>query len=288
MLNFYCKDCKSLWGIKSFLIRNKIMFQEKNQILWNKKVAPSYFNMGLTCGKGYSDARPGQFVTVKLPNQTAPLLRRPFSIHKLIIKNHTVQGIELLYKVIGTFTEKLSMCKSGDIIDVLGPLGNSFPVSDNMNRIFIVAGGIGVAPMLFLSSVLKEKFAVSSYCKIFIGGRSADDILCKDDFLNLGMNIIVTTDDGSEGEKGLVTVPLERELNISLPDVIYACGPALMLKAVSKIAEKYAVLCYISVETLMACGMGACLGCAVEKKNDSDKYMHVCIDGPVFEAGTLV
>jgi len=263
------------------------MFQEKNQILWNKKVAPSYFNMGLTCGKGYSDARPGQFVTVKLPNQTAPLLRRPFSIHKLIIKNHIIQGIELLYKVVGTFTEKLSMCKPCDIIDVLGPLGNGFPVSDNLHKVFIVAGGIGVAPLVFLSAVLKEKSTEYSDFKVFIGGRSANDILCKNDFLNFGMNIIVTTDDGSEGEKGLVTVPLERELNISLPDVIYACGPAPMLKAVSKIAEKYAVPCYISVETLMACGMGACLGCAVEKRNDSSRYMHVCIDGPVFEAGML-
>jgi len=263
------------------------MFQEKNQVLWNKKIAPSYFNMGLTCNKGYSDAKPGQFITLKFSDQITPLLRRPFSIHKLITENQIIQGIELLYKVVGRFTEKLSVCKPGDFIDILGPLGNSFPVSEHLNQVFIVAGGVGVAPLVFLSAVLKEKGMNPLDCRLFIGGRSADDILCKNYFLNFGMNICVTTDDGSEGEKGLVTTPLERELNICLPDVIYACGPAPMLRAVSKIAEKYAVPCHISVETVMACGMGACLGCAVENRKDSGKYMHICVDGPVFEAGLL-
>lgn len=263
------------------------MFQEKSQILWNEPVGDCYYSIGLTCHEEYSLARPGQFITLRFVDQIAPLLRRPFSIHNLIQTKVRTQGIELLYKVVGTCTQKLSAYKKGDVIDLLGPLGNGFLIPDTARRVFIVAGGIGVAPLAFLASSMKKKGADISQYQVFIGGRSRGDLLCDEYFSAMGMPVHLTTDDGSDGEKGLVTTPLERAIRQNPPDMMCACGPAPMLKAVAHIAEIYAVPCQISVETLMACGMGVCLGCAVEDKSDARKYLHVCADGPVFDVKVL-
>ncbi len=264
------------------------MFQEKNQVLWNKHCGGSYYKIGIRCRKEYSAARPGQFVMLRLGDQTAPLLRRPFSIHRLVFSGDTVQGIEVLYKTVGTCTRHLSECKQGDIIDILGPLGNSFPIPDESRGIFMAAGGVGVAPLVFLADVLQEKKADLRACTVFIGGRTADDVLCRENFSDRGIFVRVSTEDGSAGEKGLITVPLESAIKEQAPEIIYACGPSGMLRAVAGIAEKYAVPCRISVETLMACGMGACLGCALEMKNNGNRYLHACADGPVFDAASLV
>ncbi len=264
------------------------MLQENVQVLWNKQVGPSFFKLGLSCNPGYADAVPGQFITLRMPDQTDPLLRRPFSIHQLIKEGDRLKGIEILYKVIGKNTQKYSELKKNDYIDLLGPSGNGFSFPKNSHHIYIVGGGIGIAPLVFLTQFLKNNSPDLSGCSIFLGGRSKQEVLCKDDFSNLGINnVLITTDDGSEGEKGLVTNLLEKEIKKQLPDIIYACGPHAMLKSVAKISESYKVPCQVSVETIMACGMGACLGCAVEKKSDSDRYSHVCIDGPVFDTKSI-
>ncbi len=264
------------------------MFQEKNQVLWNENIGHSYFKIGLICGRGYPDAKPGQFIMLRFGDQIDPLLRRPFSIHKLIMEKGKTAGIEIFYKVVGKCTEKLSMFKKGDNIDILGPLGNSFMIPDNADHIFFAAGGIGVAPLVFLAHFINEKGADLSKCRVFIGGRSKHDLLCENDFLSLGIQVHTTTDDGSAGEKGFVTDSLEREIKKKQPDIICACGPAPMLDAVAKTAKKHEISCQVSVETIMACGMGVCLGCAVEKSDDAGKYMHVCADGPVFDTKTLL
>jgi len=263
------------------------MFQENVQILWNKKIGPSYYCIGLTCHEGYGMAKPGQFIMLRLPAKTAPFLRRPFSIHRIITTDDRATGIELLYKVVGDGTDKLSRCRQGDSADILGPLGNGFSVFDNYQRIAIVAGGIGVAPMLFLAIALQTKGVDLSKCTVFLGGNSTDDLLCRDDFNRLGMRIHITTDDGSTGDQCFVTHPLEMALEKNRADIIYACGPMEMLKCVVGIAAKHKIPCQISIETIMACGMGACLGCAVEKKDDASIYMHACMDGPVFDADAL-
>lgn len=260
------------------------MFQEKAKILWNKKLSPEYYRIGITCHEGYGSAKPGQFIMLRFPNEIVPFLRRPFSIHRLITNDGYTTGIEILYKVVGTGTRKLSECKKGDIVDILGPLGNAFSFLDHYQKVFIVAGGIGVAPMLFLASMLLSKGIDSSECEVFLGGQSKDDILCKDDFFNIGIKIHVTTDDGSTGNHCLVTQPLETVSKKHKPDIIYACGPLEMLTCVAGIAEKLNVPCQVSMETIMACGMGACLGCVVDRKEASSKYLHVCLDGPVFDS----
>lgn len=263
------------------------MYQENVQVMWNKKVGPSYYRIGLTCHEGYATAKPGQFIMLRFPQQTLPFLRRPFSIHKLINANGLIDGLEILYKVVGEGTQKLSTCRQGDVIDILGPLGTGFSFLDHFKRIAIVGGGIGVAPLLFLTLFLQKEGLDLSKCTLFLGARSKADILCTDDFLRLGMKMHITTDDGSAGDQCFVTHPLETEMEKGRADVIYACGPLEMLKCVVGISKKHRVPCQVSVETMMACGMGACLGCAVEKKDDLNRYLHACMDGPVFDADVL-
>jgi dihydroorotate dehydrogenase electron transfer subunit len=264
-----------------------MMFQEKATVLWNHRVGPEYYRIGLTCHHRYKDARPGQFVMLRFPDQMTPFLRRPFSIHKLISDNNQTIGIELLYKVVGEGTKKLSRIQVDDIVDILGPLGNGFAFSHGYKTVYIVAGGIGVAPLVFLAAYLREKGVDTGKCMVFLGGRSKNDLLCKDEFVDIGMELLITTDDGSEGDQCFITHPLEVASKRSRPDVIYACGPLEMLTCVLDITEKYRVPCQVSIETAMACGMGACLGCAVEKKGPEKAYLHACLDGPVFDAGSI-
>ncbi|MBW2569286.1 MAG: dihydroorotate dehydrogenase electron transfer subunit [Deltaproteobacteria bacterium] len=263
------------------------MVQEKVRVLWNRKVSSSCYKIGLECSRKYLKAKPGQFITLHMPAQSVPFLRRPFSIHRLIKNDDQVEGIELLYKVVGSGTEKLSRYRAGNYVDIVGPLGRGFSVLDNYRRLFIVGGGIGIAPLLFLTLTLNEKGVDLSDSTLFLGGRTKDDVLCKDDFARLKLRVQIITDDGSSGEKGLVTDLLEKGIKEKKPDIICACGPFAMLGAVARIAETYSVPCQISIETIMACGIGACLGCAVESKNKSGKYLHVCMDGPVFDANML-
>jgi dihydroorotate dehydrogenase electron transfer subunit len=261
--------------------------REKGRFGGKKKAGPGYYRLGLTCHRGYSGAQPGQFVMLGLPGRRDPILRRPFSIHRRIVEDGHIGGIELLYKVVGVTTQNMAALKNGDVLNLLGPLGKGFLISDEYQRAFIVAGGIGVAPMLFLVSSLAERGFSLSESIVFLGGGSKNDLLCRDELSSLGMTLHVTTDDGSDGDQCLVTLPLEDKMKNSRPDIIYACGPMGMLQCVINIAQEHTVPCQISIETIMACGMGACLGCAVEGKEASGRYLHVCMDGPVFDVNQL-
>ena len=263
--------------------------QHDNQatVLWNKKISASYFQLGLSCFKPGFQAVPGQFVMVRLENHNWPLLSRPFSICSLIDTDGLTTGLELLCKVVGNGTMALSKLKKGDHLTISGPLGNGFDATEKYRSVFIVAGGIGVAPMVLLGQTLIAKGVAPENITVFLGGYSHTDLLCRDDFQRMGIQLVQTTDDGSSGAKGLVTIPLEARLQTRPPDMIYACGPGAMLKAVAEISRRFQVRCQLSVETIMACGMGACLGCAVETRRTSDKFLHVCVDGPVFDANEI-
>jgi dihydroorotate dehydrogenase electron transfer subunit len=224
---------------------------------------------------------------VRLIDQIDPLLPRPFSIHRLIKKDGVASGIELLYKVVGKGTHELSLRQPGDYLDLTGPLGNGFTIPDKVGQIKIAAGGIGVAPMMFLVEYLKEQTRDPVDVQVFLGGRSKADLLCLDEFSALGVPVHTTTDDGSSGEHCLVTAPLDYAVAENKPDIIYACGPLAMLACVAGIADKHRVSCQVSIETMMACGMGACLGCAVVRRNHTDSYLHACLDGPVFDTRAL-
>jgi dihydroorotate dehydrogenase electron transfer subunit len=260
-----------------------------SQILWNRSLGEAYRCLGITTGAEYETARPGQFVMVKIDSGFAPLLRRPFSIHRLIDPGDGGAGIELLYKMVGPTTDQMGGLRPGDTLSLLGPLGRGFTVPPGPSRAALVGGGIGIAPLVFLASGLIAGGHGPGSISAFLGGRSVADLLCADDFAEMGLQVSTTTDDGSAGEKGLVTEPLERALAAGDIDRVYACGPVGMLKGVAALAEKYPVACQVSIETYMACGMGACMGCAVKSKDPlEDKCRHACLDGPVFDAAQII
>jgi dihydroorotate dehydrogenase electron transfer subunit len=218
----------------------------------------------------------------------AALLRRPFSIFGTIRSQGGVQGIELLYKVVGQVTERMTSLVQGQRLNLLGPLGNGFGIVPNTAQFFFVAGGIGIAPVRFLASHLKSKGYDLSGCRVFLGGRSSDDLLCREDFEAHAMQVTLTTDDGSVGDQCVITDPVASALQDDKPQMIYACGPHAMLQCLVGIARQYDIPCQVSMESMMACGIGACLGCAIASAEKSAPYLHVCKDGPVFDATQLM
>lgn len=263
------------------------MIAQDTIVKWNDPAAPGYYRMGLECAAGFETAQPGQFVMIRTADAAEPLLRRPFSLLGLVREKGRVTGIEILFKVVGRGTERLTRCRTGDRLSIIGPLGNAFLVPESCRQLVLVAGGIGVPPIRFLAQSLLEREDGLNRCVVFIGGRSQDDLVCISEFDLPGFLLDVSTDDGSRGHRGLVTHSLERTLDSTPVDLICACGPPAMLKAVAAIALRRNIPCQVSIEAMMACGMGACLGCAVETTDDDGRYRHACVDGPVFDAGRI-
>ena len=263
------------------------MFQQKAKILWNEAAGPLVHRIGLRCPTGFHQAKPGQFVMLRISEGVDPLLRRPFSIHKPIIEKKRTIGIELLYKVVGKGTHVLAGRKPGETLSVLGPLGSAFRLPPGAKKAFIVAGGIGVAPMVFLAQHLIDQGINVQDCRVFLGGRTREELFCGNDFASLGIEVYTTTDDGTAGDQCLVTHPVEIALDDHRPDIVFACGPTEMLDCVIGIIDAAKVACQVSIETMMACGMGACLGCAVTAKDIPSTYYHACLDGPVFDTDSI-
>lgn len=220
------------------------------------------FAPGLT-----SIAKPGQFLHIRINDGIDPLLRRPFSIHRIVD-----DGVEILFRVVGKGTRLLSKKRVGERLNLLGPLGNGFRIREDKG-VVLVAGGIGIAPLFFLAEKLtKSKHPLT----LLIGAKTKGEILCEDELRGLGVDVRIATEDGSYGNRGLVT----DLLHTLHPTHIYACGPVSMLKKVTEFAKWNGISCQVSLETRMGCGVGACLGCAVKI---GSSYKYVCRDGPVFE-----
>ncbi|MBF0453052.1 MAG: dihydroorotate dehydrogenase electron transfer subunit [Candidatus Magnetomorum sp.] len=264
-----------------------MMYQKNARILWNRNILGKYYRIGISCPKGFQTALAGQFVMLRLTDDPMPLLRRPFSIHGMIWDASGFCGIELLYKVVGNGTNTLSKITVDQEINMLGPLGNGFNLEENVDSALIVAGGIGVAPMIFLTKCLLQK-GKQCHVHVLYGGQTADDLFCTDIFNDLGVALQLYTEDGSVGKKGWVTDEMHTIIRQIRPDMIYACGPNPMLANISKIAKENEISCRLSLEAHMACGMGACLGCAVASKDTQKRYFHVCKDGPVFDANDII
>ena len=262
--------------------------QQNATVVWNRPVGGDCYRLGLDCPEGYASAGPGQFVMVQVDRPPELLLRRPFSIFGLIDDGPRPKGIELLYKVVGRGTRQLAKVRTGQTISVLGPLGRGFQVDSRKTLWFLAAGGIGVAPIRFLALRMHAMGLPAANIRVFLGGQSQKDLLCRDEFEAMGLPVQVTTDDGSAGDQCLITDPLETAVAEDPPDMVYACGPHGMLQCVAGIVQRHKVACQVSVETMMACGIGACLGCAVESARQKDRYLHVCMNGPVFAVEELV
>lgn len=232
-------------------------------ILSNREIATATMEMKVKVGSG--DIAPGTFFHVK----TSELLRRPLSVAN-------VEGdvVTFLYKVIGSGTKDLAMRQTGDVLDVLGPLGNGFPLEQQGKRVVLVGGGIGIPPLYYTRRMLAAR-GIDTVA--ILGFDTKTSIFYEEAFRELGETII-TTVDGTYGETGFVTGPLAR----IEADILFSCGPEPMLKAVasSHIEERY-----ISIENRMGCGIGACFACVCEAPNG---YVKVCSDGPVFRAEEVV
>lgn len=264
-----------------------------SKVIYNRRIGDGYYRMGITwSGRAVRSIKGGHFIMLKVSGGLDPLLRRPFSVCEVIDKAGGGPGIDLLYKVVGRGTEMMAALSEGDSVDILGPLGNHFPKpakgSKGSKKVIMVGGGIGLAPFFLFSRLLSG--AATSPTLIF-GGRSKRDVeIAREikDKSKYDIKLKITTEDGTVGTKGLVTDVLKDELT---PDsVVYGCGPNPMLRAVYEMAREAGVKSYLSMERRMACGMGACLGCALEAaepETDYERYKMVCSDGPVFEGGEI-
>jgi dihydroorotate dehydrogenase electron transfer subunit len=254
------------------------MIEQTTKIIFNRPIAPSIMLMGLIAPDISARAIPGQFIMLRVTREKDPLLRRPFSICA-IQEDHTIL---ILYKVVGQGTSVLAQTVAGDRLSVLGPLGNGYIISRNNKKHILVAGGIGLAPLIFLARTIKD------HDFSFVAGyRSSNEIIPISEMItpDFDPGISIATDDGAYGHRGPVTDLLETALEQAgnIATAIYACGPLGMLKRVSAMAAQRNIPCQVSIETNMACGLGACQGCAVKASAGSSfPYYHVCKDGPVF------
>lgn len=260
------------------------MNRQITTVLYNEKVAPGVILLGLSVEAGYTCLQPGQFVMIRPVLQQSPLLARPFSIYAPIESHNQVVGVELLIKSVGEGTRQLAECQVGDQMALLGPLGNSFNIPAKARRHLFVAGGIGVVPLVFLAQKMIAQGVEAERCVVFVGGRSASDLVGIDRLNDLGLTVHSVTEDGSEGHTGRVTDVVKSQLGSLQPDMAYACGPWPMLAAMAAIAEAGGVPCQVSIETMMGCGMGVCLSCVVKTRQSSSPYWHACTQGPVMDA----
>ena len=244
----------------------------KYPIIEKKTLAKSVYSFTIDAPELADEAQPGQFANIATPGFT---LRRPISICGIDKENGTLRFV---FEVRGKGTEEIASLTEGESLDVLGPLGNGFRIPDG-KKVVVVGGGIGVPPLLGVSKVSRE------LCTAVLGFRDYFKIILTDEFKENGSETIICTDDGSVGQKGLVTFPLADILEKGETAAVLACGPEPMLKAVVKMCELYKVPCQVSLEQRMGCGVGACVVCScMTVRNGQEFYSRVCKDGPVFNA----
>ncbi|MGN0667068.1 MAG: dihydroorotate dehydrogenase electron transfer subunit [Huintestinicola sp.] len=241
-------------------------------------LAKEIYDMTILCPDVAAAAVCGQFVNVKAEGF---MLRRPISICGIDKEKGTLR---IVFEVRGKGTKELSMLSTGDMIDIVAPLGgNGFTLLDSSKKAVIIGGGIGNPPMLPIAKHYGRNATVIS------GFRNAAAVILQEDFKASGAEVILCTDDGSAGEKGFVTDALARCLSAEKPDIIYACGPSVMLKRIIEASRNAGVKCQVSLEERMGCGVGACLVCACRTIRDGEEYYaHVCKDGPVFDSEEVV
>ena len=261
------------------------MVNEKCRVLTHDDWGSGYRRLRFAAPAIAAAAQPGQFVHIRVPALEGTALRRPFSVFD------ADDGVlELLYKTVGRGTRALNEVAVGDEVEIMGPLGHGFPLKC-AGVPLLVGGGFGVAPLYFLARrlIASSSAAGAATPLLFVGGRTANDLLCLDRFEKLGVRIFAATNDGSAGVKGLVTDPLDDEL-IRLREAnaefeIFACGPDPMLKAVAMRATGTGAKGWISMDRHMVCGVGACYACIQRTVRGNSRC---CVEGPVFEAKDLL
>jgi len=259
------------------------------RVISNVRLSPDYNVVSLGAAQIAELTLPGQFVMVKPGRGSDPLLRRPFSVFEILYTPRAqIEGFSILSKRIGITTSMLYDLVEGDVVSCLGPLGQSFELVDPPAEAWMVAGGVGLAPFATLTSALR---AHGTKMKLFYGARSGAELFYADWFEHPDLQLVLATEDGSRGDRGRITMPLERELQqASDRDVIiYACGPEPMLAAVATMASRYGRRSQVSVERTMGCGLGGCYSCVIPIRDPrgGQHYVRSCIGGPVFEGADI-
>ncbi|HQP10059.1 MAG TPA: dihydroorotate dehydrogenase electron transfer subunit [Candidatus Omnitrophota bacterium] len=250
--------------------------QDVYRIISNEKICPKFFRLCLDAPSIVNKALPGQFIHIRIQESLQPFFRRPFSISR------AQKHIEILYEPVGTGTHLLSRKKKGEMLDVLGPVGTPFSLPPKgIRQVVMIAGGIGVAPLLFLSDILKRKYELV----LLYGGRTKGHVYDMKEFKQNGCKVLISTDDGSVGVKGRVSKLFTKIRPDSQTTFIYTCGPRPMMASVQSFARGHKLRGQGSCEEVMACALGACLGCSIETRNG---FKTVCHDGPAFDLNDLI
>jgi dihydroorotate dehydrogenase electron transfer subunit len=268
-----------------------MLYDLKAKIVKNRKLTLSIYYLELEVPELVSALVPGQFLHVRILGTTDPLLRRPLSVNRIVNKKNA--GI--IYNVVGKGTYLLKEMAEGESVDVLGALGNGFDVKKIKNSnvpVIFAAGGMGIAPFVFLAKYLSGK---KRNITAFVGTDIKAELVCINELKKLGCDVKISTDDGSAGFKGYVSTCLEKYLEKRVVrderPYIYACGPKPMLKALRDVGAKYGLQGQVSLDEMMGCGLGACLGCVVKTKNRAEGgivYKRICKDGPVFDINEII
>ena len=253
----------------------------KAKLLKKEELKTGIFNFSVQADEITQISKPGNFIEIRVNNDIEPFLRRPISIYN-IKREYGI--LEFIFQVKGKGTKILSEKIEGELIDIVGPLGYGTFKYSSFQNLAIIGGGIGVFPLYELAKCAnKENKNINTY----LGFRNKDLVVLEDEFKQVSNSLIITTDDGSYSQKGFAIDFLKKDIKEGKIDSIYACGPLPMLKAIKELAIEKNIPCQISLEEKMACGLGACLGCAVKtakSPKESPEYWHVCKAGPVFQA----
>jgi dihydroorotate dehydrogenase electron transfer subunit len=271
------------------------MFHRTARVTEHVKLAERTFRVRLECPDVARAIRPGQFVMLRLPNTTDPLLGRPFALYDTVLDPAgNPVGLDVVYLVVGKMTGRLAEVIVGEPLQVWGPLGKSFLPVESPERVTLVAGGIGQTPFLAYARELlgTRGFGGDAARKrtgkvsLYYGVRNAALAAGVEDFRAAGVEVHLASDDGSVGTMGFVTQLLASH---GKTGPLVGCGPEPMLHALAKLARSWGVPCQVSLETPMACGVGICFSCVTKVQTpDGWDYKRVCVDGPVFDASQLV
>jgi len=261
-----------MWFFYDIILKMEI---KECRVIENRKLEDIHFLLRVE--NNFSEKFiPGQFITVKIPPF---FLRRPFSVCKI-----DEESISILYKVAGKGTECLSKKKKGEYLNIVGPCGNGFDIEKKHKNIWIIGGGVGVAPLIFLTEKLIQE---NKKVTFFYGARKRDLLFFE--ILPYGAEYIFSTEDGSYGNKGDILTIFRKFLKSEKPDIVFSAGPVSLLKKLSQILKKEKIPSYMAVEERMGCGMGICYGCVIKiKKGKEWEYKRVCKEGPVFKSEEII
>lgn len=257
------------------------------QVIENLEIAKNYFVLSVLLRSSQFDAMPGQFAMIRRQNVKDPLLSRPLGLYG-VYKTEAGPVIELFYRVIGKGTSDLSHLVIGDLVNILAPLGKPFDLQfEPRSHVVLIAGGVGIAPLTYLADYLFDTMSGVKKLTLYMGATTASTLVVLKKIERFCTEIKIATNDGTAGFKGIITDLFQQDIPAMDHEnmVLFSCGPYGMVRHLAQVITPYDIPCHISTEERMACGIGACLGCAIKIRtaDNSWQYRRICKDGPIFD-----